>query len=131
MGLIPWEGMEMSPGIAVAIIPEEYYRKPEGVQFRKSFLKREDAVNYAETNGCRVVIACESGGRYDVLYERGSILESTIRFELVVDRGEMVAVPSLMPAGRGLRKLRAAPESPARRPSLKIAWNAVHSRLFA
>jgi len=121
----------MSPGIAVAIVPEEYYRKPNGVQFRKTFRKREDAVEYAETNGCRVVIACESGSRYDVLYEPCSVPASAISFVLVVDRGEIMAVPRLMPASSRWPVLPSASASRSHQPSLKIAWNALHSLLFA
>lgn len=121
----------MSPGIAVAVVPEEYYRKPKGVQFRKLFRKREDAVEYAEANGCRVVIACESGARYDVLYDPDSIFRSSIRFELVVDRGEMVAMPRLTPASGELPELPKASESYSSQPSLKIAWNSVYSWLIA
>lgn len=121
----------MSPGIAVAVVPEEYYRKPKGVQFRKLFRKREDAVEYAEANGCRVVIACESGGRYDVLYDPDSFLGSNISFELVVDRGEMVAMPRLTPPQKELPELPDASESHSSQPSLKIAWNSVYSWLNA
>lgn len=121
----------MSPGIAVAIVPEEFYRKPKGVQFRKSFLKREDAVDYAETNGCRVVIACESGSRYDVLYEPCSVPASTISFVLVVDRGEMMAVPRLRPFSSEVPELRAASSPSSVQPSFKWAWSSVYSWLNA
>ena len=121
----------MSPGIAVAVVPEEYYRKPKGVQFRKSFRERREAIEYAETNGCRVIIACDSGDRYDVLYAPGSVYRSNISFDLVVDRGEMVAVPRLMPASSGLRVLRTAAASRSREPSLKLAWSSVYSWLSA
>ncbi|MGA8186219.1 MAG: hypothetical protein WB819_21525 [Terriglobia bacterium] len=118
----------MSPGIAVAVVPEECYCKPNGVQFRKRFGKREDAIEYAEANGCRVVIACESGGRYDVLYDPCSIPGLTISFELVVDRGEMVAMPRLRPPHDESPELHKASAS---QPSLKIAWNSLQSWLFA
>lgn len=121
----------MSPGIAIAVVPEEYYRKPRGVQFKKSFRKRRDALGYAEKHSCRVVIACGAGDRYDVLFDPESVPGPHIRFELVVDRGEMVAVPRLTPPQRKLPSLRPAPSSQARRPSLKIAWNSVHSWLNA
>jgi len=121
----------MSPGIAIAVVPEEYYRKPRGVQFKKSFGKREDAIGYAEKHSCRVVIACGAGDRYDVLFDPDSIPGSNIRFELVVDRGEMVAVPRVTPPPGELPELRTAPVSQARRPSFQIAWNAVHSWLLA
>ena len=85
----------MSPGIAVAVVPEKYYRKPNGVQFKRSFVSRENAVRYAEQHRCRVVIACEADERYDVLYEPESNPGPKMSFELVVDRGEMVAVPTL------------------------------------
>lgn len=121
----------MSPGIAVAVVPEEYYRKPTGVQFRRPFQKREDAIKYAENNACRMVIACESGCRYDVLYDPGSVPGSTISFELVVDRGEMVAMPRLTPAGDEPLGFRGGPTSRPGEPSLKLAWNSIYSRLNA
>lgn len=121
----------MSPGIAVAVVPEEYYRKPKGVQFKKSFRKREDAIEYAETNGCRVMIACESEDRYDVLCDPGSIPGSKIRFELVADRGELVAMPRLTPARGKLPDSRTASTSRSRQLSLKWAWNSVYSWLSA
>ncbi len=110
----------MSPGIAVAVVPEDFYRKPNGVQFRKSFPKRQDAIEYAETNGCRMVIACESGSRYDVLFEPGSTPRLAISFDLVVDRGEMVAVPSVRPSGGKLSDLLTASASQHSQPSLKL-----------
>lgn len=121
----------MSPGLAVAVVPEEYYRKPKGVQFKKSFQKREDAVDYAENHSCRVVIASGAGDRFDVLFDPGSIPSSNISFELVVDRGELVAVPCVTLPQRKLSVLPSASPSPPSQPSLKIAWNALHSRLFA
>jgi hypothetical protein len=121
----------MSPGIAVAVVPEEFYRKPKGVQFRKSFESRDDAVDYAESNFCRVVIACDAGRRYDVLYDPTSIPESTISFELVVDRDEMVAVPRMRPASRKSPEPREADLSESREPSLKLAWNSVYGWLSA
>ena len=121
----------MSPGIAVAVVPEEYYRKPKGVQFRKSFQNRQGAIDYAESNGCRVVIACEAGRRYDVLYDPASIPESTISFELVVDRDEMVAVPRMRPARGNPPELDEAALSMSKGPSLKLAWNSVYGWLNA
>jgi hypothetical protein len=121
----------MSPGIAVAVVPEDYYRKPKGVQFRKSFPERQDAIEYAETNGCRLVIACESGSRYDVLFDPVSIPGLAISFDLVVDRGEMVAVPRVRPSSGKLSDLPTASESQHSQPSLKLAWNSVHSWLTA
>ena len=121
----------MSPGIAVAVVPEDYYRRPNGVQFRKSFTKRQDAIEYAETNGCRMVIACESGSRYDVLFDPGSTPGLAINFDLVVDRGEMVAVPRLRPSSSKLHDLPTAPASQRSQPSLKLAWSSVYSWLMA
>jgi hypothetical protein len=121
----------MSPGIAVAVVPEEFYRKPKGVQFRKSFQKREEAIEYAEGNCCRVVIACEAGSRYDVLYDPASIPGSTISFELVVDRDEMVAVPRMRPSSGKSPELHEAILSTSREPSLKLAWNSVYGWLSA
>ena len=121
----------MSPGIAVAVVPEDYYRKPKGVQFRKSFRKRRDAIEYAGINGCRMVIACESGGRYDVLFEPGSIPALAISFDLVVDRGEMVAVPRLRPSSGKLPDLPTASASQRSHPSLKLAWSSVYGWLMA
>ena len=119
----------MSPGIAVAVIPEEYYHKPRGVQFKKRFRKRADAVTYAEQHNCRVVIACEGERRYDVLCDPDSIPGPKARFELVVDRGEMVAVHR--PAGPQckVREPRVEPDSEPTQPSLKIAWHFMHSWL--
>lgn len=121
----------MSPGIAVAVVPEEYYRKPKGVQFRKSFRKRKDAIEYAETNACRMVIACESGRRYDVLYDVDAIPGFAISFDLVVDRGEIVAVPHLTPASSELPQLATESASRSRQPSFKWAWDSVYSWLNA
>lgn len=121
----------MSPGIAVAVVPEEYYHKPRGVQFRKSFRKREDAVEYAETNACRMVIACESGRRYDVLYDVGAIPGSVISFDLVVDRGEIMAVPHLTPASSELPHLGTESSSRSGQPSFRWAWDSVYSWLNA
>ena len=121
----------MSPGIAVAVVPEEYYRKPKGVQFRKSFRNRGEAIEYAESNGCRVVIAREAGRRYDVLYDPASIPVSTISFDLVVDRDELVAVPRVRLSIRKPPVLRQAPLSKSREPSLKLAWNSVYGWLSA
>ncbi|HET7101606.1 MAG TPA: hypothetical protein VFJ52_10685 [Terriglobia bacterium] len=121
----------MSPGIAVAVVPEECYCKPNGLQFRKRFAKREDAIEYAAANRCRVVIACESGSRYDVLFDPGSIPGLTISFELVVDRGELVAMPRRRPAHDESPELRKASASHSRQPSLKIAWNSLHDWLIA
>jgi hypothetical protein len=124
-------GEEMSPGIAVAVVPEDYYRKPKGVQFRKSFPKRQDAIEYAETNGCRMVIACESGSRYDVLFDPGSIPGLAISFDLVVDRGEMVAVPRVRPSRRKLPELPTTSASQRSQPSLKLALSSVYGWLSA
>lgn len=121
----------MGPGIAVAVVPEEYYRKPKGVQFRKSFGKREEAIEYAETNSCRMVIACEAGDRYDVLFDPRSMPGSYIRFDLVVDRGELVAIPRPGTPKDELSELREAPASRPSQPPLEIAWNALHSWLLA
>lgn len=121
----------MSPGIAVAVVPEEYYRKPKAVQFKKSFRKREDAIRYAEQHSCRVVIACEAEDRYDVLCDPGSTPGPNVKFELVVDRGELVAVPRMaLPAGE-LPALPAASASRSTPPSLKTAWDLVNSWLGA
>lgn len=121
----------MSPSIAVAVVPEEYYRKPKGVQFRRSFRKRQDAIDYAEANVCRIVIACESGRRYDVLYDPGSVPGSTISFELVEDRGEMVAMPRLTPACDEPPEFRGAAASKSGDASLKLNLNSVYSWLIA
>jgi hypothetical protein len=121
----------VSPGIAVAVVPEEYYRKPKGVQFKKSFRKREDAVRYAEQHSCRVVIACEAEGRYDVLCEPGSIPGPKVRFELVADRGELIAVPRLTPPQGELPGLSTASTSRSSRISPKMVWNFVHGWLKA
>lgn len=121
----------MSPGIAVAVVPEEYYRKPKGVQFRRSFPDRESAIEYAESNCCRVVIACEAGRRYDVLYDPASISASTIGFELVVDRDEMVAVPRARPARIQLSELPEESLLKPKGPALKLAWNSVYGWLSA
>lgn len=124
-------GGEMSPGIAVAVVPEEFYRKPKGVQFRKSFRNREDAVAYAEGNRCRVVIACEAGCRYDVLYDPASVPVSAISFELVVDRDELVAVPRMMPSSMKSPESHEGMLSNSTEPSLKLAWNSVYGWLNA
>ncbi|TAM82481.1 MAG: hypothetical protein EPN47_07405 [Acidobacteria bacterium] len=87
----------MSPGIAVAVVPEEYYRKANGLQFKASFRRREDAVRYAEQHSCRLVIACDAESRYDVLCAPGSNPGPKVNFELIVDRGEWVAAPRLAP----------------------------------
>lgn len=83
----------MLPNAVVAVIPEEFYRMPKGLQFKKSFRKRADAVRYADQRGYRLVIACEAEGCYDVLC--GPVLASgpRVSFELVADRGKLVAVP--------------------------------------
>jgi hypothetical protein len=81
------------PDASIAVIPEAYYRKPKGVQFKKSFRHRADAVRYAEERGYRLVIACEADGCYDVMCDRDPALGPKGRFELVEDRGEFVAVP--------------------------------------
>lgn len=57
----------MSSNAAVAVVPEEYYRKPEGIQIKKSFRKRAAAVRYAQKRGYRLVIVCEAEGGYDVM----------------------------------------------------------------
>lgn len=121
----------MSPGIAVAVVPEKYYRKPKGVQFKRSFVRRENAVQYAEQNRCRVVIACEAEERYDVLYEPHSSAGSQMSFELVVDRGELVAVPVLPLPQEQLPDLAAESEHPSSRTSPKAAWNFVQNWLRA
>jgi hypothetical protein len=118
----------MSPGIAVAVVPEEYYRKPKGVLFKKSFRNRADAIWYAEQHSCRLVIACEVDGRYDVLCDPGPAPGCKVSFELVVDRGELVAVPRLTPPHS---ESRSASPSQASQTSLKIAWDFVHSWLKA
>ena len=121
----------MSPGIAVAVVPESFYRKPNGVQFKRSFVRRENAVRYAEQHFCRVVIACEAEDRYDVLYEPESNPGPKISFELVVDRGEMIAVPSLLPAQVEFPEL---PIESEPHPSLtytKAAWKFMQNWLRA
>lgn len=120
----------MSQGVAVAVIPEEYYRKPAGVQFKKPFGKRTDAIRYAEQHGCRVVIACEAEKRYDVLCDPASTTGPKVRFELVVDRGELVAVPPHSLPQRESRELHAATETYPSETSLKAAWDFVQSWLF-
>jgi hypothetical protein len=78
---------------SIAVIPEEYYRRPKGVQFKKSFRHRADAVRYAEAHGYRLVIACEAEGCYDVMCDPDPALGPKGRFQLVAERGEFVAVP--------------------------------------
>ena len=112
----------MSPGVAVAVVPEEYYRKPKGVQFKRSYRVRENAIRYAEEHGCRVVIACEDETRYDVLCEPASIPGPKVNFELVVDRGELIAVPSSAPP-QGEESEPIA--SDFRETSQNMAWNLV------
>jgi hypothetical protein len=121
----------MSPGIAVAVVPEEYYRKPKGVQFKKSYRMRENAIQYAEQNSCRVVIACEDKARYDVLFDPCSIPGLIVNFELVVDRGELVAVPRVTAPSRVLPQPLRAPVSKSRVTTRKTAWNFVQSWLRA
>ena len=118
----------MSPGIAVAVVPEKYYRKPNGVQFKRSFNRRENAVRYAEQNSCRVVIACEAEHRYDVLYEPHSSPGFQMSFELVVDHGEMVAVPT-MPYQEELPEAPAVSDLHSTRTSPKTAWKFVQAWL--
>jgi hypothetical protein len=123
-------GEEMSLGIAVAVIPEEYYRKPKGVQFKKSYRMRENAIRYAEEHGCRVVIACKNEDRYDVLCDPCSIPGPKVNFELVVDRGELIAVPRVPPDSE-LLALSSSPVSDSGLTSPKLAWNLVNSWLNA
>ena len=87
----------MTSGVAVAVVPEEFYRKPKGVQFKKFFDNREAAIRYAERHRCRLVIASEVEGRYEVLCDPSEIPGPPVSFELVVDRGEIVAVPRTNP----------------------------------
>ena len=117
----------MSEGVAVAVVPEEYYRKPKGIQFKKPFRERTDAVRYAQQHGYRLVIACEADGRYDVVCYPDPTLGPKVDFELVVDRGEMVAVPRLTPPR--IEPPTASPSNP-NRTFLKTAWNFMHSWLI-
>ena len=121
----------MSPGIAVAVVPEGYYRRRQGVQFKVPFRQRDRAVSFAERHGCRVVIACETEDRYDVLCDPGSIPGPAVNFELVVDRGEMIAVPGLMLPHEELPELYTDSPNYSKRIFPKIAWNFVQSFLRA
>jgi hypothetical protein len=121
----------VSPGIAVAVVPESCYRKPNGVQFKRSFRRRDNAVRYAEQNRCRVVIARETGDRYDVLCDPGSSPGPKVDFELVVDRGEMIAVPILRLPEDVLPELPVPSETHTSRTSARIAWNLVQNWLRA
>jgi hypothetical protein len=91
------------PFTSIAVIPEEYYRKPKGVQFKKSFRSRADAVRYAEGRGYRLVIACEAAGCYDVMCDPDPVIGPRGRFQLVQDRGEFVAVPLSLTINRPKR----------------------------
>ena len=119
----------MSPGIAVAVIPEEYYRKPKGVQFRNSFRNRADAVNYAEQHSCRVVIACKPEQRYDVLCDPVPIRGPNAQFELVADRGELVAMPTPAPPQGELPEPHRASAAQDSHPCRKRTWSFVHNWL--
>jgi hypothetical protein len=122
---------QLSPGIAVAVVPESYYRKPKGVQFKRSFRRRENAVRYAEQNRCRVVIAREDGHCYDVLCDPNSSPGPRVSFELVVDRGEMIAVPILPLPEDELPEFSAESETHSNLTSAKIAWSFVQNWLRA
>lgn len=63
--------MTLAHSNSVAIIPEEYFLRPEGVQFKKSFATQPEAVEYARQRGYRLVITCEAEGRYYVLHDPG------------------------------------------------------------
>ena len=119
----------MSPGIAVAVVPESYYHKPNGIQFKRSFRRRENAVRYAEQNCCRVVIAREDGDSYDVLCDPGSSPGPKVDFELVVDRGEMIAVPILPLPEDELLEFSTESEPHSNWTSAKIAWTFVQTWL--
>ena len=93
----------MLPFASIAVIPKEYYRKPKGVQFKKSFRNRADAVTYAEERGYRLIIACETEGWYDVMCDPDPALGPKGRFQLVEDRGELVAVPLSLTINRPKR----------------------------
>jgi hypothetical protein len=121
----------MSPGIAVAVVPEEYYRKPKGVQFKKSYRMRENAIRYAEEHSCRVVIACEDEDRYDVLCDPDWIPGPKVNFELVVDRGELIAVPSIEPPQVESPEPSTVSATDSSRTSPKIPWNLVPTWLRA
>ena len=121
----------MSPGIAVAVVPESYYRKPNGVQFKRSFRRRENAIRYAERNRCRVVIARDDGHCYDVLCDPSSSPGPSVSFELVVDRGEMIAVPILPVPEDELPELPVPSETHTSRTSARIAWNFVQNLLWS
>jgi hypothetical protein len=121
----------MSPGIAVAVLPEEYYRKPRGVQFKKSYRMRENAIQFAEQHSCRVVIACEDEDRYDVLFDPAGVPRHGVNFELVVDRGEFIAVPELRAPSRVLPQTFTPPAPEPRRTSRKTVWNFLQSWLAA
>lgn len=90
--------MSLDPSIAV--IPEEYYRKPKGVKFKKSFLDRANAVRYAHERGYRLIIACDAAGCYDVMCDPQAPFGPKVDFELVEDRGELVAVPITLTVNR-------------------------------
>jgi hypothetical protein len=119
----------VSPGMAVAVVPEEFYRKPKGVQFKKPYRMRENAIRYAEEHSCRVVIACEDEGRYDVLCDPCSIAGPRVSFELVVDRGELIAVPCLTPSYGESPEPSTALEPDSSGTSQKMPWNFVPSWL--
>lgn len=121
----------MSPGIAVAVIPEEFYRKPKGVQFKKSFRRREYAIRYAEEHSCRVVIACEAENRYEVLCDPSSIRGPKVNFDLVVEKGELVAMPRRTQPEDELPEPVTKSGSDITWTTRKTAWNFVNTLLRA
>ena len=110
---------------SIAVIPEDFYRKPKGVQFKKSFGTRCEAVEYAQQRGYRVVIACESADCYDVICDPGPAPGPKLSYELVADRGEFVAVPLSLtrPRLKTAALPIARPKSSAENPSGKVPWS--------
>lgn len=120
----------MTSGIAVAVVPEEFYRKPKGVQFKKFFDNREDAIRYAEQHRCRIVIASQVEGRFDVLCDPSEIPGPPLKFELVVDRCEFVAVPRAKHSAPKLRVQAAEAKPGVSPPVSKKRRNLVYSWLM-
>lgn len=111
---------------SVAVIPEEYYRKPKGVQFKKSFRSREEAVKYAHERGHRLIIACRAEGCYDVMCDPQPPLGPRVGFELIEDRGELVAVPLTLTVRREEPVVPEEPEPPKSAWSTAVGWLRVH-----
>ena len=83
----------MNESTSIAIIPSSHFNWTARIEYKESFLDRDEAIRYASRHGYNLIVKYTKGGtRFDVMWDLDQTCTSGIEAEMV-EKVPVVALP--------------------------------------